>query len=307
MVNIETIDDLVRALQHDPEVQRAVKSVVLGDGFHELPEEIRAIRETQTSILEEQRELRKDTNALRGDTNAILEEQRELRKDTNALIETQNAMLETMSVMLGDLTTLNQNSSELRNDLATERQARDRFRGNYAIDTAERNPFGIMEPFARGNGIRRARYQLLNGDQLQEMVDRHGKVLDDLVEEQAQAGVPEGFAVTDNAISSFRQADLVIEVSRRSPERSPVEFYVLVEASYTGSFNDVRRACVRAKVLRRITGKAVYPVTAAVALGDRLDPKLTTTNVTDLISNDNEHVAFWYELKDENLQPSPAR
>ena len=238
---------------------------------------------------------------------ANFEEQQELRKYTKSLLEEQSATLDTISTMLRELTVLREESNELRKDLTTEHRSVDHFRGSYAIYATERNPFGIMEPFARRNGIRRARYQLLNGDQLQEMVDRHGKVLDKLVEEQAQADVPEGFAVTDNEIGSFRQADLVIEVSRRSPERSPVEFYVLVEASYTGSFNDVRRACVRAKILRGITGKAVYPVTAAVALGDRLDPRLTTTNVADLISNDNEHVAFWYELKDEPLQPSPAR
>ena len=49
---------------------------------------------------------------------------------------------------------------------------------------------------------------------------------------------------------------------------------------------------MRAKILRRITRKEVYPVTAAVALGERVNRNLTTTNVADLIKIDNEHVAF---------------
>ena len=286
MVNMGTTDDLIRALRLDPEVQEAVRSAVRGDSLHHLTREAQEIRKAQA---------------------AILEEQQELRKGTNSLLETQNAMLDTMSTMLRELTGLKENSNELRKDISTEHRAMDRFRGNYAIDATERNPFGIMQPFARGRGIRRARYQLLIGDQLQEMVDSHDDVLNDLVEEQAQANVPDEFAVTDNAIGSFREADLVIEVSRRSPEAFPVEFYLLVEASYTGTFDDVRRACVRAKILRRITRKAVYPVTAAVALGERLNPNLTTTNVADLINSDNEHVAFWHRLNEENMEPPPAR
>ena len=287
MGDIETTDDLVRALRHSREVQEAVRSLVAGDTLQSLTEETREIRKTQTAILEEQKELRREANALR---------------------ETQNTMLETMGVVLRELTDLRQDSNQLGEDIRTEHRAMDRFRGNYAIDATERNPYGIMQPFGRGHGIRRARYQLLNGDRLQEMVDQHDRILDDLVDEQAQSEVPAGFAVTDDEIGSFREADMVMEVSRRSSEAgSPPEFYLLVEASYTGTFEDVRRACVRAKVLREITGRPVYPVTAAVMLGERLNPALITTDVTDLINSDSRHVAFWHRLSEENLEPPPPR
>ena len=121
------------------------------------------------------------------------------------------------------------NSNELRKDIFTEHHAMDRFRGNYAIDATERNPFWIMQPgCARGLLDRDdARYQLLIGDQQQLMVYSLDDVLNDLVEEQAQADVTDAFAVADNAIGSFREADLVIEVWCRSPEAFPVEFYLL--------------------------------------------------------------------------------
>ena len=110
MVNINTRDDLIRALKNDPEVRDAIREVVLGQGFEDLPDDVREVRETQT---------------------AILMEQKDLRKDTNAMLEAQNAMLDTMGAMLQELTDTRRQHRQEHQDLA-------RFRGNYAIETTRR-------------------------------------------------------------------------------------------------------------------------------------------------------------------------
>lgn len=157
------------------------------------------------------------------------------------------------------------------------------FRRNYAIEAARKSPLAIIRPFARHRGIRRARYNLLTEDVLDEMVDLHWPRLEE-----------EGFNAND--LESFRQLDLALEVSRRGD--TAVSFYLAVEVSYSGKSDDVDRACTRAGILRAVTQMDAYPIVASVFLDRARIEGRISDNIDEFVRENNPQIAYWHRLED---------
>ena len=256
MVNINTTDDLIRALHNDRDVRDAIREVVLGEGFGDLPKDVQQTRETQT---------------------AILEEQKGLRKDTNALLETQNAMLDTVGAMLKELTHTRRLHRQEHNDLG-------RFRGNYAIETTRRINAIIAMELA----------QHLDADSVfMEMPLTQGE-LKDMYPTDPEAIT--ALNLRPHAAARFQSADLVALAEKRK-DRAGVtgSFYLVVEASYTVTSNDIEKVLEHARIVHAATGIDTY----AVVSGVRVAPPVSDRVVDDALeylNSEDESLVFWYRL-----------
>lgn len=285
-MTIRNIDDLVRIVRQDSDARDTLRRELLTQDLIEVPGRIDNMLATQNEILREQKLLREETNTL--------------REDTNALRETQNTILETLASVLSGMSTIEeavqQSRAETKADIEEAvrpiRDTMDRFRSNYAVEAAIRDGLGIVRPFARHRGIRRAKFTIVDPDVVDAMIDGHDEELEKL-------------DFSDDDIESVRQADLVFEVARRTA--SSPSFYVLAEVSYTGDFDDLDRACKRARILSVVTGLDVYPVVPAVALDPSRGRGRIIEDFEEFIAMHDGELAYWYKLDDEDVQPPHSR
>ena len=205
MTTINTTDELIKVLREDEAVRSAVRREILTEELVALPGRFETMLETQNSMLETQ-------NSILEDLKGIREEQKSLREDTNALLKTQNSILEDLKGIRGDI-------KHLRDMRTDDYQAMHRFRGNYAADAARTTRVGIAQHFSRLRNMRQVRCEVLST-----------AALDDWIDKNPHSLAPLSF--DDNDLDHFSEADLVVGVKRRrGPEP---EFYIVVEASYTG-------------------------------------------------------------------------
>ena len=82
----------------------------------------------------------------------------------------------------------------------------------------------------------------------------------------------ESLQLRDRAWRTFLNPDLIAEARALGfAEDSDPEFYIVVEASYTGEREDLQRATDHAKIVRAVTGLQAYPFVASVILDDDMD------------------------------------
>ena len=256
MVNINTRADLIRALKNDPDVRDAVRDVVPGQGFEDLPQDVQQVRETQT---------------------AILKEQRDLRKDTTAMLEAQNAMLDTMGTMLKELT-------HTRHLHTQEHQDPGRFRDNYAIETTRRVSSIIAMELA----------QHLDADSVFMERSLTQSELKDIY--LINPEVISALNLRPHAGARFQSADLVALAEKRQDRAGATgSFYLVAEASYTIIPSDVESVLEHARIVRTATGIDTYAVVSgfrvAPAVADRV-----IDDALEYLNSEDESVVFWYGL-----------
>ena len=89
-------------------------------------------------------------------------------------------------------------------------------------------------------------------------------------------GALKSMKVANNVMNAFPVIDLALRVTEME-DGSGLEFYVVVEASYTGKSEDIETAAVRARMLGAITGCNAYAVVAAVKPNKGLEDRVTGT------------------------------
>ena len=174
MATINTVEDILRALQDDPELLRQVRSLILTDDLLALPSQFAA-------LLEEVADLRRTQNAL-------LETQSSMQETQNALLETQNQILR----RLGNLET---RFDRLDGDFGN-------FRANYAEAAARKDAIGIamaLDDVHRW-GIDELQVEALSPSQILALAGRYGS--DNLA------------AIPRNLRRSFYLSDLIIKVPK---------------------------------------------------------------------------------------------
>ena len=168
-----------------------------------------------------------------------------------------------------------------------EHRALQIFIGNYARHFARQNRYEIVELFARSRTMRWIRYNVLDHDALDRMIDEKYDSLDDL-------------GLSDDAFNTFPAADLVIEVTERRSSRPG--FYIVVEASFTATSSDVTRASERASILRCATELDTYAVVAAVRLAPDIEG-LVTDDIDRFLERDGRIEVLWFPIVEEDLEP----
>ena len=301
-MTINTIDDFLRVVRENDEVRSAVRRelmtaevLALPGQFAAMLEEQRNQRQNMTSILEELRDLRQNMTLMQ-------EEQRDQRQNMTSMQEEQRNQRQNMASIFEELRDLRQDTNALlaeqvnmRRDIGAlhgmyRRQHDDlaRFRGNYALDAAREKYVSIARLFAQRNGLRRIYVRSLADSERRDLLVRNTDALESL-------------DLRDAAWDSFMSPDLVAEITGLHVNEEP-RYYIAVEASFTADRNDLERATDNAKILRCATGRDAYAVVAAVRLAPSIE-NLLLADVTEYVEADNEDVALWYALAEEELEP----
>ena len=146
--------------------------------------------------------------------------------------------------------------------------------------------------FAQLCSVERINVDVLDEAELKTMRDKNMGALNSL-------------GVANKVLSAFPATDLALRVTEM--EGGPgLEFYVVVEASYTGTSDDSERAAVRAPMLGAITGCKAYAVVAAVKPNRGLGSRVIRDAGEYATSGDGS-AAFWYQITDKELEPAPPR
>ena len=267
MATINTADDLIEVLRNDDRVRSAVRRELLTEEVLALPERVDKMVEAQSAMQETQTEIL-------GSIQSLQETQTEILKNIEGIREEQVAL-----------------RKEHKADREESIQDMHRFRGNYAVDAAAKDPVGIAKPFARLKGMRQIRCEPVGPGELRALLAK-------CEDEKALA------QFSDEDLNYFSQVDLAIGVMGRR-EREPV-FYVAVEASYTGDDGDVARAVVRAKILGALTGQDTYAVVTSVHLNPAASTRVTE-EAEKCLASAGSNLALWHRLDEKDLQPESPR
>ena len=270
MATINTADDLIEVLKSDDRVRSAVRRELLTEELLALPGRFDKILETQTAMLEDMRRLHQEMKSLLEITNTLLNTQGEILQDIKGIRKEQVAMSKT-------------HESDRQEDMQVINWLRDKD----ALAAATKYRVSIAKHFTRLRNMRQIRCDAINRKELDDL-------LDNCADEQALS------EFTDDELNYFPEVDLAFGVMGRR-EREP-EFYIVVEASYTGSANDVALAVVRAKILGAITGLDTYAVVASVYLGEGAEGRVVG-NAKEYLASADGNMAFWYEIVEEEVWP----
>ena len=268
MTTIPTIEDLMRALDENPELLAAMRARLLTRELLALPATVARNTELITQIAEQVAQNAKliaqnagkiDRNSeriaqLTSETNRRFEETHavinDLKEETNRRFEETNAVINDLKTEMRD------GFQSIRRDIGILKAA-------HARNVAEREASAITDAL----GLRRVRN--LNYDDLRDLSLR---------------GDTSGLSA--NVLMSFRRADLVMEAA----DSADATCYVAVEVSYTANGRDTQRAVRNAEFLTRFTG---HPAHAAIAGVNR------DNRIVELVESG---ALFWHQLEPEDLE-----
>lgn len=279
MATIDTSEDIIRALQEDPHLLRQVRRAIMTDEVLALPDQFSDMRQTQNSMLETQNRVLSELADVRETQRSMLETQR-------SMLETQNKMLETQNKMLADQDEIRRDIRALHGMYRRQHDDFSNFRGAYAENAARKNDRMIARRIARARGHRVRLTERLSYEELNSLL---------LVAENLDTS-----GIDDFSWDTFPNADVALRVTERN--RAETQFYVVVEASYTGEMYDLKRATDHANLLRITTGLDAYAVVAGVRLDERLQ-NAVWFDAEDFVKAANGDAALWYKLPKAAMDP----
>ena len=286
MVTINTSEDIIRALREDPHLLHQVQRAIMTDQVLALPGQFADMRQTQNSMLETQNRILADLADMRQTQNSMLETQNRILADLAETRQTQNSMLETQNRILA-------NQEETRRDIRAlhgmyRRQHDDfsTFRGAYAENAARKNDRMIARRIARSRGHRVRLTERLSYEELSSLL---------IVAENLDTS-----GIDEFSWDTFPNADVALKVTERN--RAETQFYIVVEASYTGEMYDLKRATDHAKLLRRTTGIEAYAIVAGIRLNKDIQ-NVVWFDAEDFVKAQNEDAALWYKLPKAAMDP----
>ena len=254
MATINTIEDLLRLLDENPEWLEALRARLLTRELLELPQtvanltaEVAALSEKVAALSAEVAALSAEVRAFTAATNARFDrvdarfdrvdacfDRVETRLDgVDARFDRVDARFDRVETRLDRVES---GIQSLRNDMGP-------LKAGHARSAAERNAAAIADDLGlRLTGV------LTQSD------------LYALTDHADTSGIPK------NTLRSFNRADLVIEATDAQGETC----YVAVEISFTANGRDTERAVRNAELLARFTGKVAHAVVAGERIDDRI-------------------------------------
>ena len=267
MTIIHTVEDLLHALDENPEWVEALRTRLLTPDLLNLPEkfaqfaaEMNSFVAEMNSFATEMNSFAAETNKFIAETNKFIAETKEFIAETKEFIAATNKRFEALETRVqsvqDDVGILKTRVQSVQDDVGI-------LKGAHARNAAVREA-----PFIAGSMGLRWIKDLTPADLW-------------ALTEHVPADIP------TNELQSFRRADLIMEAT--DPDNGE-PCYVAVEISFTVNGRDTTRAQRNAAFLAQLIGKRTY---AAVA-GLRRDRR-----VQDLIESGE---VFWYQLDPEILE-----
>ena len=265
MTTINTVDDLIRALDENPEWVEALRARLLTPELLAMPQTLAQLavtmrqqfdavntnaanfrQEVNNTFVELRQEMKDGFQAQQNYTDAKVGELRQEMKDGF------QAQRDYTDDKVGEL------RQEMHNGFQAIRSDIGVLKAGHALTTVLKAPSSITD----GLGLTRVR--ILDYDDLRDLT-LTGNVAD----------------IPHNIILSFRRADLVMEAVDSSGETC----YVAVEVSFTANGRDTERAIRNAAFLTRFTGRPAYAAVAGVNQDHRIEERIAAGEV------------FWHQLE----------
>lgn len=292
VITINSTEDFLRVLRENEEFRIAARRELLTDDLLKLPLEFSKFRtnvdERFEAVHEEVRGVRRDMDerfeAVDERFDVVHEEVRGVRQDVEAVRE--------------DVQVVGRDIDGLGNSFRREVRAQSSFRGTYAQREGVASSLEIAGLFAEWLGVKRIKINPVSRRTLLAWLEDNMPAVDSL-------------QLRDRAWRTFLAPDLIAEVRAlgSTPDSEP-EFYIVVEASYTGEKEDIEKATDHAKIVRAVTGLQAYPVVVSVELDDQMDVQ-TRSRLYEYIEQffeaNDENSALLYGLDSADLRPEEPR
>lgn len=284
MATFNTVEELVRILDEDPQLLEALRARLLTRELLALPAAHAALVAETRGFAAEMREFAAATNrrfeAIELRMDRMSEDIAELRHDVTRLDEKVTGLDERVTRLddkvtgiderligvEGKVTGIDRQVTRLTNDFGV-------FRGSYAESAARKSVDTIAFRVGNAKGIDLDEFTVrtLDSDALKDKARAFGDISD----------IPRGERL------SFYESDLVAEVQDLEGET----YYIAVEASYTCDESDADRAISHANILARFTRKKAYAVVAGVRFDNEIRETVESGDV------------FWFEIDEKDLKP----
>ena len=276
MTTINTVDDLIRALDENPEWVEPLRARLLTPELLEMPQTLanlavtmrQQFEEVNNNAVEFRQEVSNNAANFRQEVNSTFAElRREMRDGFQAQRDyTDDKVGELRQEMRDGFQSqrdyTDDKVGELRQEMHTGFQA---IRGDIAVLKAGHALNTVLKaPSSITDGLGLTRGRILDYDDLRDLT-LQGDVAD----------------IPHNVILSFRRADLVMEAVDSSGETC----YVAVEVSFTANGRDTERAIRNAAFLTRFTGRPAYAAVAGVNRDRRIEERIAAGEV------------FWHQLE----------
>ena len=299
---INSIDDLLRVIDDNPQYAEALRTRLLSRELIELPQTVAdlaqvvadlgqrltRLEQVVAELVREFREFVRATNerlaALEQGQQVLIEGQRELQEGQQVLIEGQRELQGGQRELQGRQRELQEGQRELQEGQRELQEGQQELRSGLAHANTRIDRLQDDVGWIKGRII----YDIVQKDA--GMIAREMGL--ELVETLVKADLMAMTRVNDTSdiargdLVSFHRADLVM----RAADADGQMHYIAVEASFTVNGRDSRRALRNAEYLARFTG---LPARSAVA-GVRSD-----YDIHPLVAAGRLH---WYEIPSEDLE-----
>ena len=267
MTIIHTVEDLLHALDENPEWVEALRTRLLTPDLLNLPEKFAQFAAEMNSFVAEMNSFAAETNKFIAETNKFIAETNKFIAETSKFIAETNKFIAKMNSFVAEMNSFAVATNKRFDVLETRLQSVQDDVGILKGVHARNAALGEAPFIADGLGLR----------WVKDLTPADRWALTDL----APADIP------TNELRSFRRADLIMEATDLDNGET---CYVAVEISFTVNGRDTTRAQRNAAFLAHLTSRRTY---AAVA-GLRRDRR-----VQDLIESGE---VFWYRLDPEILE-----
>lgn len=303
VITINSTEDFLRVLRENEEFRLAARRELLTDDLLKLPLEFSEHRtdvdKRFDAVQEDIRDVRRDMDER---FDAVQEDVQGVKRDMDRRFGAVDGRFDTVdqrfdSVQEG-FQVVRRDIDGLGNSFRREVRAQSSFRGAYAQREGVASTLEIAGLFADWLKIRRIKTNPVSRRTL-------------LAWLESNMDVVESLQLRDRAWRTFLAPDLIAEVrALGSDSDSEPEFYIAVEASYTGEKEDLERATDHAKIVRAVTGLQAYPVVVSVELDDQMDAQTRSRLYEDIerfFEANDENSAFLYGLDSADLRPEEPR
>ena len=274
MTTINTIEDLLKLLDENPQWVEALRERLLSRELIELPEML-------AQFAAEMREFAASANArfdrLEANVEQLMEESAQTRANVAQLTE-ESAQTR------ANVAQLMEESAQTRTDVEQLKERGDRHQAS--IDQLQRDVQGIRNDLGPIKGAH-ARNTAHREAVL--IAEEFGFSLVRIVSFEELVSFTRGSnadGIPANHIRSFHRADLIMDVQ----DGDGKDCYLAVEVSYTVDERDSVRAIRNARFLTRFTQRPAYAVAAGLRYDERVRPNMESREL------------LWYELDVDDLE-----
>ena len=287
---LDTLEEIIEALDHNPELRKQIRDRILGDEFLELPAQVAALTVTVNELAIKVNDLTATLNEFVEATNkrfdAIERRLDEHDKRFDAIdrrFDEHDKRFDAIDRRFDeqdkrfDAIDRRFDEQDKRFDRIEGQVGRvyDRLnaefgeaKGRDLEDKVKERAFLIPEVIKPAEGVELNYVKTLEQSELRALANASSNT----------AGIPRGH------LTSFYFADLIIE----AVDNANTTCYIAAEISYTCDERDTDRAIRHAALLERFTGKPSYPAVVGISIDDRIRETIESGAV------------HWYEL-DEAL------